>query len=435
MFEQYSDEPAYNIKAVVRQTGISADILRIWERRYGVPSPPRAESGYRLYSERDLAVVRWLKAKTESGMSIGQAVRLLRSLSSQPADWLPAENIPSPSKYDHLRDAFIDAAAAFDEPRADRLLNEAFALFSTEDVCLNLIQPILVLLGEKWRLGEIDISTEHFATSLLRRRLSALMTAMPLASRPGRIVSACVPEEYHELGLLIVSLFLRRRGYEVIYLGQNIGLARLRETLEKVQPDVILLSASRLLAAANLLDLLAAIQPYPARHNVRIVFGGRIFNSLPVLRQRVPAVYVGEDAHAAVEQIARLLAEPPLLVSNSAPQATNGHAEFSDLHSHAPRVIADAASRLQPPARAQLVEACERMFRCVEAAARFGAPDALAELSNWAWDADPPDGLSVEQLQQVAAALDQAAESALSPAHYAALRPYLQALRQSCAES
>jgi DNA-binding transcriptional MerR regulator len=211
-------------KAVARQTGVSADALRAWERRYGVPSPPRTESGYRLYSERDVAIIRWLKAKTEGGMNIAQAVRLLQALSAQATDELPAAEGASPASYDRLREAFIAAAMAFDEVRADRILNEAFAILSIEDVCLHLIQPVMEQLGEQWRAGKINISVEHFATSLLRRRLSALMTLMPPASRVGRIVSACAPGEYHELGLLIVSLFLRRRGYEVIYLGQNIGL-------------------------------------------------------------------------------------------------------------------------------------------------------------------------------------------------------------------
>ena len=434
MFEHYSDEPVYNVKAVVRQTGVSADTLRAWERRYGVPSPPRTESGYRLYSERDVAIVRWLKAKTEGGMNIAQAVRLLQSLSAQAPDGPPLAEEVSPTSYVRLCEAFIAAATAFDEARADRILNEAFALLSIEDVCLNLIQPILVRLGERWHAGEINISVEHFATSLLRRRLSALMTVMPPASRAGRIVSACAPGEYHELGLLIISLFLRRRGYEVIYLGQNIGLVRLREMLEKVQPDLILLSASQLIAAANLRDLIEVIQPYAAQHSVRIVFGGRIFDNVPALRQHMPAVYVGEDAWSAAEHIAHLLSEPPV-PSLDPPQgepAANGHAQLASL---SPQVIAIAARILQRHAdqHPRLIEACEYMFRCVEAACRFGLPEALAELSNWAWDALPPDGIASEVLQQVAEALDQAAESALPPALYVSIQPYLQAMQRACA--
>ncbi len=439
MFEHYSDEPVYNVKAVVRQTGVSADTLRAWERRYGVPSPPRTESGYRLYSERDVAIIRWLKAKTEGGVSIAQAVRLLQALSAQAMDEPLAAEGASPASHDRLREAFIAAAMAFDEARADRILNEAFAILSIEDVCLHLIQPVLVQLGEQWRAGEINISVEHFATSLLRRRLSALMTVMPPANRAGRIVSACAPGEYHELGILIVSLFLRRRGYEVIYLGQNIGLARLREMLEQVQPDLILLSASQLIAAANLRDLIEVIQPYAAQRGMRIGFGGRIFNHLPALCQHMPAVYVGEDAWSAAERIVHLLSAPPA-PSLNLPQgetAANGHEQLAGLHSHVPQVIASAARLLQRHADQypRLIEACEHMFRCVEAARRFGLPEALAELSNWAWDALPPDGIASEALQQAAEALDQAAESALPPALYASIQPYLQAMQRACAVS
>ncbi|GIV84314.1 MAG: hypothetical protein KatS3mg052_1321 [Candidatus Roseilinea sp.] len=99
MFAQYSDEPVYNVKAVSHQTGIAAATLRAWERRYGVPSPPRTDSGYRLYSARDIAIIRWLKSQIENGMSVSQAVHLLRSLEAQSTDGRagePTTKLPAP---------------------------------------------------------------------------------------------------------------------------------------------------------------------------------------------------------------------------------------------------------------------------------------------------------------------------------------------------
>ena len=80
MFDDYSDDPIYNVKAIALQSGVKASTLRAWERRYGVPKPDRTGSGYRLYSSRDIATIRWLKAQIESGMSISQAVSLLYSV-------------------------------------------------------------------------------------------------------------------------------------------------------------------------------------------------------------------------------------------------------------------------------------------------------------------------------------------------------------------
>ncbi len=121
MFEHYSDEPVYNVKAISRQTGVAAATLRAWERRYGVPSPPRTDSGYRLYSARDVAIIRWLKSHIEDGMSISQAVNLLRSLEAQSTDGRAGESAArslqsdAPASYQRLHDEIIAGAVEFDE--------------------------------------------------------------------------------------------------------------------------------------------------------------------------------------------------------------------------------------------------------------------------------------------------------------------------------
>ena len=81
--EHYSDIPLYNTKAVVQQTGVPAPTLRAWERRYAILSPERANNAYRLYSERDIATIRWLKVRVEAGMSISHAIALLRHMNKE----------------------------------------------------------------------------------------------------------------------------------------------------------------------------------------------------------------------------------------------------------------------------------------------------------------------------------------------------------------
>src|ERR671916_2072121 len=83
--EGYSTEARYNTKAVVRDTGVPADTFRAWERRYGTPLPHRTATGQRLYSERDIAIIRWLRDRTAAGLTVSQAVRLLVSMDGAPA--------------------------------------------------------------------------------------------------------------------------------------------------------------------------------------------------------------------------------------------------------------------------------------------------------------------------------------------------------------
>lgn len=266
MFDNYNTDPIFNVKAMAHQTDVAAATLRAWERRYGVPTPPRTESGYRLYSTKDVAIIRWLKSQIENGMSISQAVQLLRSIeghsSNGHADGARVVSSTQPSSFQRLQEDIVAAAIEFNEEQIEQALGEAFSLFVVEDVCLNLIQPMLVALGNQWHTGEINVNVEHFATNIVRRKLLALMATSPAPSRSVRIVSACAPGEYHEIGILMLSLFLRRGGYNIIYLGQSISETRLEEMLAKTRPDVLLISASGLLAAANLLEIVEEIRSH-----------------------------------------------------------------------------------------------------------------------------------------------------------------------------
>jgi DNA-binding transcriptional MerR regulator len=91
--ERYSDRPVFNTKAVVQQTGIPAPTLRAWERRYALFSPKRADNDYRLYTERDIVLLRWLRDRVENGMSISQAIALYRQLNQDQAQHLESDEV------------------------------------------------------------------------------------------------------------------------------------------------------------------------------------------------------------------------------------------------------------------------------------------------------------------------------------------------------
>src|SRR3712207_2443619 len=143
----FSSEPRYNTKVVVRETGVPADTFRAWERRYNVPVPHRTATGQRLYSERDIAVVRWLRDRTAEGLTISQAVRLLEQ-----GDGV-TEPETQPAAWETLQARLVDALLHLDTPDAENVLGHAFALYALEDVCLRLIAPSLVTIGEGWHIG------------------------------------------------------------------------------------------------------------------------------------------------------------------------------------------------------------------------------------------------------------------------------------------
>ncbi len=198
------NEPRYNIRAVERRTGVPAATLRSWERRYGFPSPDRSPSARRLYSEREVAAIAWVRVQTARGLSAAQAVRWAqRAAPGTASDGAPPVLRPQTS----LTDQLLQAAARYDEPALHAVQSEAYARFSPDDVLLGVIVPALYAIGEQWAGGDLPVSAEHFATNVIQRRLQALWHAQPPLTGAPAVILACVPGEQHALGLLMLGLF------------------------------------------------------------------------------------------------------------------------------------------------------------------------------------------------------------------------------------
>jgi methanogenic corrinoid protein MtbC1 len=300
---QLSAAPVFNTKAVALETSVPPDTFRAWERRYGVPRPQRTQGGHRLYSERDIAVIRWLRDRTAEGMNISHAVMLLSSALEEEIQ-LPDNN--ASRGYDQMVYELSNALIGFDASSADRILSEAFSLHPFEQVLLELVQPVLVDVGERWHRGEINVASEHFATEFMRRKLASLINIFESVATRETIVVGCAPGELHDIGILFASLFLVRRGWKVIYLGARVPLADLLETVATVQPEMVCLSATTIDAAQAMLDVAEQVtQRFP---QVRFGYGGRVFNLNPELRERMPGHFLGYDARELVEKVASLLA-------------------------------------------------------------------------------------------------------------------------------
>ena len=320
-FGDISDEPLLNIKAVSQATGVEPVTLRAWERRYGIPVPSRSEQGYRLYSERDVAILRWLKSKVDAGVKIRQAVDMLHTQAPQalpqsaPLSLRTAEG----SSLEALRGEMLAGAYAFDAARVQSCMAEAFALFPVEDVCLNMLIPVLNQIGHEWRIGRASLQVEHFLTNLVRQQLLTLDAAAPQPTRRGRVLTGSGPGDLHEMGVLTLSILLRRRGWEVIYLGQVVGLARLRTTVESTRPDVVMLSASTLSTVRALRDA-AEVVAGANRSRTQFIFGGPLFPYVPDLATRIPGIYGGDTLLEALQRLDGLLSGSWQPAANQPPE-------------------------------------------------------------------------------------------------------------------
>ena len=240
------DGALLRIGELSRRTGVHADTLRAWERRYGLLSPARSDGGFRLYSGEDEERVRATRALIDSGLSAAEAARLARSGVVPP----PSPGAASSTNADRrLREAL----ERFDEAEANTVLDEAIAALSVEAMVSRVVLPALEEVGERWERGEASVGQEHFATNVVRGRLAGLARNWGVGAGPLAIL-ACPPGELHDIGLLVFGLLLRARGWRIAYLGANTPIASVAETAERLAPRVVVLAAltkEPFMAAAN----------------------------------------------------------------------------------------------------------------------------------------------------------------------------------------
>jgi DNA-binding transcriptional MerR regulator len=304
-------EAIFNIGAVTRMTGIPVTTLHAWERRYGFPhSSARTPGGHRLYSERDVTLLRCVKGQIAQGITARQAVTAVQKMDLEgrlppghllealrTADRLPA----SPAGHAQLAEALFQ----HDLVRADQLLGEMLAFTSPEEITLNVIGPVLAELGEAWAEGRITVSDEHLASNYLRQRLLMWMITGPTAREKSTIVLACAPGEWHEGSLLMLGVLLRRQGWPVAYLGQNVPFADLAAFVEQVQPGAVVLVGMLEEPARRLADWPNWIKQ--SAGGPLVAFAGRAFVLQPELKNLIPGIYLGDTVKEGLDRLEELL--------------------------------------------------------------------------------------------------------------------------------
>jgi methanogenic corrinoid protein MtbC1 len=305
------DEPKFTIKTVAQKTGIRPVTLRAWERRHEVLNPHRADNRYRLYSERDVAILRWLKHRVDEGVSISSAVSELRGMTrnnhwpeaipSAPAPFLGKSDTP-PGVY---ANQLFQALIKHDENFSGDLLREVHARFDLLAVCMDVLVPALRQVGEAWYRGEIRVTTEHFASAYLRGKLLSLLQSYPSRRSAPFILIGCAPMEQHELGSLMLAVLLRSEGFRVEYLGPDIPIVDLADYASYENPSMVVLSATSEYSARELSQMNGLLK----KNRAAPVFGygGRAFDLQPELRKEINGIYLGNTLEAALDSIKSLL--------------------------------------------------------------------------------------------------------------------------------
>jgi DNA-binding transcriptional MerR regulator len=219
-----------------RRTGVSPELLRAWERRYGLFEPDRSPGRFRLYSDADVTRVEAMRTQIAHGLSAAEAARRVLAAGLPPA--ARAENSPALEEPTQaLRDALID----FDETGAHAALDQLLGSLSLEAFLRTVVLPLLREIGEGWERGEITIAQEHFASNLIRGRLMALGRGWGRGSGRHALLAA-PPGEQHDLGLVVLALMLRDYGWRVTFLGADAPVSTITDPARRVAPEVVVLA-------------------------------------------------------------------------------------------------------------------------------------------------------------------------------------------------
>jgi MerR family transcriptional regulator, light-induced transcriptional regulator len=232
-------EPAGHVRIgeLSRRSGVSPELLRAWENRYGLLHPMRSDGGFRLYSPHDERRVAVMRSHLERGLSAAQAARLTLEEESVAA---PRAQTPALERHAGDLRAALDA---FDESAAQSALDRLLAGFSVEIVLREVVLTYLRELGDRWQRGEASVAQEHFASQLLRGRLLGLARDWDRGAGP-RALLACMPGEQHDLGLIAFGLGLRDRGWRITFLGPDTPLDTLTGAVTTLQPEALVLAAT-----------------------------------------------------------------------------------------------------------------------------------------------------------------------------------------------
>jgi MerR family transcriptional regulator, light-induced transcriptional regulator len=277
-----------SVAAVARLLGVPAPTIRSWERRYGLPAPPRTTGGHRRYGLEEVDRLRALRDEVARGRSAREAARMVR----------PGARTEARSG---LVDGALKAALEFDSRGVRDALEAAAASLGVEDGIRQVLIPAMEEVGIRWQRAQCDVAHEHLMTEVVRSWLARLRleTAVPVAAPVA--VLACGPKDAHSVGLEAFAVLAGRRGLSCRLLSSLTPTASLATTLQAVRPQAVVVTSHMSVNRRSALDSLRAAAGLVEGR--RVYYAGNAFIP-PSARRGVPGTYLGEDLVRAADLLA-----------------------------------------------------------------------------------------------------------------------------------
>lgn len=277
-------EARHPIAVVAARTGLSTDLIRVWERRYSAVSPTRLENGQRVYSDDDIERLRLMSAAVRGGRTIARVA----SLSTDELTRIAAEDTAAGQRQranaspDSAADDVIDSAMAqtrsLDAPALRDTLRRATASLGVRRFAESIAAPFMRRVGDEWHAGRLSVGEEHLATAVLHDHLLAIVRGVGPLPQASRVLVATPPGERHVVGAAIFAATMAADGWQVIYLGADMPMKDIAAAARAARVDLVALSVvfveDRAGRIAEIRELREALP------GVRIVVGGHAAASL-----------------------------------------------------------------------------------------------------------------------------------------------------------
>ena len=229
---------AVRIGELSRRTGVGVELLRAWERRYGLLQPARSTGGFRLYTPSDERRVRLMQQNLAGGLAAAEAAQA--ALAEEHGG---TETEALSGLLDTERDRLARALDALDEAAAHAEFDALLAAFTVSTVLREALLPYLADLGDRWERGEATVAQEHFASNVIRGRLLALARGWDRGAGP-RALLACAPGCLHDLPLIVFGLALAEHGWRITFLGPDTPIESIVDGGAVLHPHAVVVSAT-----------------------------------------------------------------------------------------------------------------------------------------------------------------------------------------------
>jgi DNA-binding transcriptional MerR regulator/methylmalonyl-CoA mutase cobalamin-binding subunit len=242
------DHQRHPIAVVSQRTGLSQDVLRVWERRYGAVVPSRSSNGLRVYSDADIERLILLRSATRAGRSIGQIAKLpLPALEGLVAEDEAAREkrgrtVGAPPDAREVVSASLALARQLDSTALDESLRRAAVVMGMPVFLETVAAPLLRKVGDEWHAGRLSPAHENLVTSSLHEIIAAMMRVF--TRRPGAptVLVTTAAGERHVIGAALVGASAALEGWNVLYFGTNLPASEIAESAKSTDVRVVAVS-------------------------------------------------------------------------------------------------------------------------------------------------------------------------------------------------